>query len=257
MPLRSYTSAPLRLQRPFYPDDSGSCQSAIVHTAGGMVGGDGLDIQVRFGERSQALVTTTAAHKVYRSSGAVAQQRIDLRLEAGAYGEWLPQETILFSGGRFHQSLRVELGPAAVWTGWEITRFGRSARGERFTAGEWQSATEVWQAGRPLWIDRQRLVGGSAVLDSAHGLAGYPVVGAIAILGHDFDPAQLDSLRALAGGADIGVTSLMKGLLCRYRGTSSQQARQWFTQVWQALRPQLGQSAACPPRVWGPSSKSS
>ena len=39
----------------------------------------------------------------------------------------------------------------------EITRFGRSARGEKFCFGNWRSHTEVWQQGQPLWIDRQWL----------------------------------------------------------------------------------------------------
>ena len=43
--------------------------------------------------------------------------------------EWLPQETILFNGAIYRQDLRVELATGASWLGWEITRFGRSARG--------------------------------------------------------------------------------------------------------------------------------
>ena len=103
------------------------------------------------------MITSAAASKIYRSSGLESQQNIDIKLEAGANLEWLPQETIVFDGAIYRQNLRVELAPTARILLWEITRFGRSARGEKFASGEWRSHTEVWQQNSPLWIDRQLL----------------------------------------------------------------------------------------------------
>jgi len=84
------------------------------------------------------------------------------------------QETIVFNGAIYQQDLRIELSPGARWLGWEITRLGRSARGERFCRG-WRSHTEIWQ-GRPLWIDRQWIPAGEEIINSPHGLAGQSVV---------------------------------------------------------------------------------
>ncbi|MEO0869184.1 MAG: urease accessory protein UreD, partial [Cyanobacteria bacterium J06642_11] len=242
-PTKSYTTSPLRLQRPFYPAAApANCQSVIVHTAGGMVGGDQLEMAIAAAPQTQALVTTAAAHKIYRSNGEWATQTIHLTVEQGAYLEWLPQELILFNGGRFKQSLQVELAPGGVWLSWDITRFGRSARGETLQSGHWRSATEVWQQGRPLWIDRQQLIGGSEVLTSQNGLAGNPVVGTFLLLGCELSPAHLTSLRELSTSAnprtagEMGLTQLEQGLVARYRGPSSQTARQYFIQIWQWLR---------------------
>lgn len=256
-PTKSYSTSPLRVQRPFYPVAApNNCQSVIVHTAGGMVGGDQLDMTITAAPDTQALVTTAAAHKIYRSQGNWAQQTIHLSVGANASLEWLPQALILFDGGRFQQSLRVDLAPGGRWIGWDITRFGRSARGETLQAGEWRSQTEIWQQGKPVWIDRQRLIGGSEVLSSHNGLAGYPVVGTCLLWGQPITPEHLSALRTLLDSnqlpsGDIGITRLEQGLVARYRGPSSQTARQCFINIWQYLRSEVLNQNSYVPRVWG------
>ena len=256
-PVKSYTTSPLRIQRPFYPAAAPeNCQSVIVHTAGGMVGGDQLEMAIVAEPDTQVLVTTAAAHKVYRSQGDWAKQAIQLTVKAGAYVEWLPQELILFNGGQFQQSLKVSLEPGGVWLGWDITRFGRSARGETLNTGEWRSQTEIWQQGMPLWIDRQQLIGGSEVLSSQNGLAGYPVVGTFLLLGASISAEQLNTIRTLLKSegptvCDVGATQLEQGLIVRYRGPSSQTARQYFIRVWQYLRTEVLGQKGYTPRVWG------
>jgi len=143
------------VQRPFYPEEPDVCHSVMLHTAGGVVGGDRLSLNFRLGPNAHTLITTAAAGKIYRSNGLEARQSIQMQVATGACLEWFPQEIIVFNGAIYRQDLRVELDPGASWLGWEITRFGRSARGERFLQGEWRSHTEIWQQGRPLWIDRQ------------------------------------------------------------------------------------------------------
>ena len=152
--------------------------------------------------------------------------------------------------------MRVDVAPGGVWLGWDITRFGRSARGETLTTGQWRSQTEIWQRGTPLWIDRQQLTGGAEVLNSYHGLAGYPVGGTFLLLGQPLSPEHLSHIRklpALASDApgDTGITLLDQGLVARYRGPSSQQARRRFIAIWQYLRTEVLGQKAYVPRVWG------
>ncbi|MGC1392656.1 MAG: urease accessory protein UreD, partial [Coleofasciculaceae cyanobacterium] len=198
--------------------------------------------------------TTAAATKVYRSNGKLARQLIQIKVETGACLEWLPQETIIFNGAQYRQDLRVELALGASWLGWEITRLGRSARGEKFEKGEWRSHTEVWQQGRPLWIDRQWLPATPTILDSPHGLAGQPVVATLAWVGQPISPDIIEKARMLMPATtqpgEAGVTELQSGLLCRYRGNSTTEARNWFTDVWQLLRLSLLGRNITKPRVW-------
>ncbi len=248
------TCAPLKVQRPFYPEGEAVCHSVILHTAGGMVGGDRLSLDLRLHPGAQALITTSSAGKIYRSQGSTVQQTTQIQVAAGACLEWFPQETIVFNGAKYDQTLRVELAAGARWLGWEISRFGRSARGEQFLQGNWRSTTEVWQQGIPLWIDRQQLPGGSDLLHSPNGLANCPVVGSFALVGQSITADVVTQLRdccaAIAWEGTAGVTRLMSGVLCRYRGYSTRAARHGFQALWAILRPLYLGRSACPPRIW-------
>ncbi|MBD2678901.1 MULTISPECIES: urease accessory protein UreD [Nostoc] len=247
----THQQAPLKVQRPFYPEGQKVCHSVILHTAGGVVGGDRLSSHIHLQPHTHALITTAAASKIYRSNGLQARQNIQIQVDAGACLEWLPQETILFNSGIYQQDLQVELATGASFLGWEITRFGRSARGEKFLQGEWRSHTEIWQQGVPLWIDRQWLPASEEVFHSPHGLAGKPITGSLVWLGDAVSPEIIEKIRILANGVgEIGVSRLQHGLLCRYRGDSTSEVRNWFIEVWQLLRVCFLNRGKCIPRVW-------
>lgn len=255
----SHAQAPLKIQRSFYPEGAGICHSVVLHTAGGLVGGDLLSLNVRLHSHAQALVTTAAAAKIYRSNGQEAQHTTHISVAEGGCLEWLPQDTIVFNGAVYRQMLRVDLAPDAVWMGWDITRFGRTARGESFETGTWRSHTEVWQGDRLIWVDPQWIQGGSEMLDSLHGLAGCPVIGSLALVGFPVTADLIATVRSLWQDKDgqdkdltgeLGVSRLMNGLLCRYRGHSTTEARRWFIQIWHVLRQQYLGRSGCIPRVW-------
>jgi len=244
--------APLKVQRPFYPEGA-VCHSVILHTAGGIVGGDKLSLKFHLQPQAHALITTAAASKIYRSNGLEARQNILLRVDTNACLEWFPQETIVFNGAIYRQDLRVELAPGATWTSWEITRFGRSARGEKFLQGNWRSHTEVWQRQHPLWIDRQWLHGDEQIINSPHGLAGNSIVGSFVWIGQSISTDVVEKIRTINSTVEqgeIGVTRLNAGLLCRYRGNSTTEVRNWFTEVWHLLRSSSLGKPAYRSRVW-------
>jgi urease accessory protein len=250
----AWHQAPLKVQRPLYPEGDTICHTILIHTAGGMVGGDGLNYQVTLEPSAHALITTAAAGKVYRTPNYWTTQTLSLSVGPGACLEWLPQETILFAQAQFQQTLKVQLAPEAHWLGWDIYRFGRTARGERFMPGQWRAHTEVWRGNTPLWIDRQWLPGTSVTLDAYHGLNGYPVIGTLVWLGKTVESDLVTLLRSLWRDAErsgeTGITRIQQGLLCRYRGHSTTEARTWFTQVWHHVRSYGLGRPACLPRVW-------
>ncbi len=207
----------------------------LLHTAGGMVAGDIIDYQITLEPGSRVQVATASAGKIYANkTGSPTVQQVVLSLGSDSYLEWYPRETIVFDKAQHQQTLRVELDPGAIWMGMELIRWGRTARGERFKSGSWRSETEVWRGSQPLWIDRQQLQGGSPLLDSPNGLAGYPVIGSWVMVGQTVSSQTLQLLRNLGSLLDPaqeqwGLTQLEMGILARYRGPSTQRARNWMT----------------------------
>lgn len=253
---RARHRGPLRVQRPFYPENPDeACHVYMVHPPGGAVGGDTLDIAVDAQPGTRALLTTPGAAKFYRSDARWAHQRVSCRIGRGAVLEWLPQETILFSGSYARQELRVELAPEACFIGWEITCLGRPAAGERFARGTYAQTMEIRREGRLLWLERGNYEGGSERLDAAWGLAGYPVSGLLVCVPPAAQEADfIHMIRAAAAGfpdCDLhGVTWFGEVLVCRYLGTSAWAVRSALITLWTALRPYIIGRAAVLPRIW-------
>lgn len=242
---------PLQVQRAFYPEVDGTCHVYLLHPPGGLVHGDTLDIDIAVRTGARALLTTPAATKVYRSAGRTAALNHCLRVARGGWLEWLPQENILYRGARLQSSTRVDLEHGAGFAGWELSCFGRPACAERFSEGSLAQSFELWEDGRPLWIERNRVTPTSGVLDARWGYAGFPVGGTFVCRYHE--PGLPEALSALSrASADVSFSvSLLRGVVvCRYLGQATEPGRQLFTQAWELLRPLVSGRLATAPRIW-------
>ncbi|MDS4068666.1 MAG: urease accessory protein UreD [Candidatus Competibacter sp.] len=247
---------PLQVQRPFYPEGETVCHVALLHPPGGVVGGDELRIDVALDAGAQALLTTPAAGKFYRSAGPLARQTQHLTVAPGAALEWLPQENIVYAGARVHALTRIELHGDARFLGWEILCLGRPAAGERFTTGDYRQDLELWRDGEPLYLERGRYAGGDIVLDARWGLQGQPVTATL--LCAPARPGQVEVVRAgweslatLAAQGELATVTQLDGcLICRYLGPSAARARRFFIVAWGLLRPAILDRPPCPSRFW-------
>ncbi|MDH4405112.1 MAG: urease accessory protein UreD [Cyanobium sp. D14.bin.5] len=263
---QGWATSPLKLQRA-YPQADGRCELPLLHTAGGLVGGDQLTLRAHLAPGSQALLTSVAAQKVYGTvgrsrlvpQGQWARQSLHFSLEAGSDLEWLPQELVLFAGGLLEQNLTVELAAGASWLGMDVVRLGRSAAGETLGQGCWRSRLQVCRRGTEgrRWelVDPLEISGAS--LAAEHGMAGQPVLGSLVWaapqpLGAAALAQLLADCRSDRQGleGDLACGALDQGLIARYRGPSSQAARFWFTRLWARIRAARGLSAPELPRVW-------
>ncbi len=250
---RRVHTGPLRVQKPFYPEGGKVCHSVLLHPPAGIVGGDELAITVSVGDNAHALLTTPGAAKWYRSAAPWATQQLKLVVEKEATLEWLPQETIVFDGARAAMETGIVLDATASFIGWEVLCLGRRASGERFDAGTLTLATRIERASRPIWLERGVLEGGSALLHSPAGLAGYSVSATLLAAGKNLTPMLLAACRELApaeSGVVHGLTLLPEVLVARYLGHSSEAARGWFVALWNLLRPALIGRPAHIPRIW-------
>lgn len=243
-------AGPLRIQRPFYPEGE-VCHTYLLHPPGGVVGGDELSIDLAVAEHGHALLTTPGAAKFYRSAGALASQRQHFKVGAGATLEWLPQDTILFSGSEVHSQCRIDLTGDARFIGWELLCFGRPAGAAPYDAGRCRQGLALYRDDAPLVIERGHYEAGGALMGAAWGLQGHSVSGTLLASGADTETLERARRVALPETAGRLACTLMEDVLvCRVLSHHAEPARHAFIHIWQAIRPRLLGREASPPRIW-------
>ena len=107
-----FQRAPIRIMFPRTADDALD-EAVLVNTAGGIAGGDRLEMDVTALGNASIAATSQAAEKVYRALNEPA--RITTRLKAYEVAKlaWLPQETIVFNWGRLCRETEIELSSTA------------------------------------------------------------------------------------------------------------------------------------------------
>jgi urease accessory protein len=237
---------PLTVQRPFYPE-GGICHVYLLHPPGGIVGGDDLSISIKAAAHSHALITTPAAGKFYRSSGAQAKQTVEITVGESAALEWLPQETIIYEGAQLKSSVKVDLAADARFIGWEILSLGRPACAENFDYGLADLSWQIYCGDRPLLLERLYL--DAKAFSARWGLQGNSACGTLFAT-----PASAESFAAvqdlIGDTKGRGVTRIDSLLICRALDIRSDRLRGFFENVWAIVRPDTVEREVSTPRIW-------
>src|SRR5205809_1365080 len=152
--LSRWSSAlPLQILAPVALDGPAAVVS-VLNPTGGLVGGDRLAIDVVVGAAAHGCLTTPSATKVYRTTGAAAEQHVRLHLGAGAIVEWVPDHTIPFGGSAFRQTIDCELEDGGTLILMDAFAAGRIARGEAWRFAWLESAVTVRDRRGPILHDR-------------------------------------------------------------------------------------------------------
>jgi urease accessory protein len=247
---------PLRVLKSLYPE-GGICHSVLVHPPGGIVGGDTLAIDVTLASGSHALVTTPGATRFYRSAGAAAEQSLRVRASSASRLEWLPLETIAYSGCEAENRISCMLEPGAEMIGWDVTALGLPESARPFEAGRFTQTIEL--PGR--WLEHGTLrAADRRLLDSPLGWAGRRVLATLwfaagSALAAERRAALLDAARQVALNSDLrastGATAPHDSVLVvRALADRVEPAMALLRLVWQAWRPLAWGLTATPPRVW-------
>jgi urease accessory protein len=250
-------SGPLRILQSLYPEGDAICHNVIVHPPGGLVGGDTLDLTFTAGAGAHGLVTTPGATRFYRSAGELALQHTRLSLAAGARMEWLPLESIGYSGCLAENRLTMELAPGAEMIGWDVTALGLPAAGQPFAQGSFCQHIEV----PGVWLERARLAASDTLLlDSPLGLAGNRCMATLFfVAGSKLERHRrqeaLDAARQVIQAhplcATAGATSPGgQVVVVRVLAPLVEPAMTLLKQVWQVWRSHFWQQAASTPRIW-------
>ena len=258
--------APLKLLRAQHGTD-GRCEVPILHTAGGLVGGDALSVDMALQPGSRALITSVAAQKVYGSAGRSiinpkgqwTEQTVDCTLADNSDLEWFPQEVIIYANALHHQSLNVNLGRNTSFFSAEIARLGRSASNETIENGCLKSELCIKRCvnKEEKWELIDRLLTNQQSFEHVHGLAHSPVLGTLVWISPSALPTEQmtgllnnarDQRQGLEGTMRCG--PLEQGFIARYVGDSTRDARFWFSRIWRLTRELRSLSHPDIPRSW-------
>ena len=261
---RSKSTSPYKLLKSNH-DKEGRCILPILHTAGGLVGGDLLEFEANLEENSKVLLTTSSAQKVYGSvgiskinpKGTFSKQKNLIKIFDNSHLEYLPQETIIFANGLYEQKFKVSISETSSFLFTDLIRLGRSSSGESIESGVFRSKLEImrnndlyddWE-----YVDQIELSKDSYVAKS--GMDYMPVFGSLIwICEKDFSKSKINNLvgniKKIFNETDnnLSIGILENGISVRFLGSSSQDARKCFFCIWKQIRSICG---FCEPKYQG------
>jgi len=160
---RLYQSGSLKA-RLFRPEPRHCAEAVLLNTSGGLVGGDRLFHDIRWGPATHATVTTPACEKLYRAASCTATVQTVLNVAEGATAEWLPQEAIVFDRAMVKRDLQVRLAVGATFTGIESIVLGRAEMGETVQRVWLRDGWRIWRGDRLIYADAFNLGGDTSKL---------------------------------------------------------------------------------------------
>jgi len=248
---------PLRILKTLYPEGDAVCHNILVHPPSGLVGGDELHISLKLQSQAHALITTPGATRFYGSDGLTASQHVQAHLANHARLEWLPMESLAYSGCQAHNQVVFQLAPESQLIAWDITALGLPHANQPFVKGQFQQHLEiegVWLERGCIRADDQRL------LHSPLGLNGHSGQGTL-ILAQGADMGDEDRAQVVQLAREVcdkhplrlqaGVSSPNpRVVVVRMLSDQLEPAVDLLKKIWLQWRSQVWGMPAVAPRIW-------
>ena len=261
---KSKFTSPYKLLKCSY-DQEGRCILPILHTAGGLVGGDLLEFEANIGINSKVLLTTSSAQKVYGSvgrskinpKGSFSSQTTKINILENSHLEYLPQETIVFANGLYSQEFKIKISDKSSFLFTDLTRLGRSSADESIENGIFRSKLEIMRNSKLCddWEFVDQIELNKFSFEAKSGMDYMPVFGSLIwIYEKEFPKTKISELKEdiriifKENNNYLSLGTLENGISIRFLGTSSQDARKCFFSIWKQIRTICG---FCKPEYQG------
>lgn len=249
--LEVFQQSPVRILFP----GTGHCaaeEAVLINTAGGIAGGDRLEIAVTAVGNASITVTTQAAERVYRALDQPAQISTRLKACETSRVAWLPQETIVFNRARFNRETEIELSSEAELLALEWLVFGRAAHGEELSGGHIADSWRVRKDGRLIWADTFRATEDTFPhLRRKALLSGYNAIGTLIYFGPCLD-RPMEFLRGNAPSLKCyaAATSVAGLIIVRFAAKQSSDLRVALRSVLEQFGREFGPGPFRVPKMW-------
>ena len=243
---RHFQRAPLYYYRPMYLD-AGRPDMVFIfvqQSGDGLVQGDRYRIDIDCAPGSAAHIATQAATNVFAARQDFVTQLVNLRANAGAVLEYLPDPVVPFRGSRLLQRTCLIADRASTVIFGETLLPGRVARGEAHVYDLYQAETEVRTPdGTLLFADTLRLNPASGANPKSIGMLDtHDVIATLYLITGQEEPTSMVALLRgeLAACPDVlvGVSELPNrcGAVVRLLGPTSKAVKDALKTVWSAAR---------------------
>jgi len=128
------TKSPILVQKALYSDPTNPKKAHIylMSSAGGMLQGDTLKIDIIARKNTDTYVTTQSATKIYKSENQNCWQHVKILVEKDSFLEYLPKQIIPHKDAKFFQNVNIQIDSSSTLIYSEIISAGRIAYGEKF-----------------------------------------------------------------------------------------------------------------------------
>jgi urease accessory protein len=145
-------SAPWHLSKPYW--DGKVLIVQTVNATAGIFAGDDLDFHVTVETGASVLLTSPSASRIHTMPRGEASLRQAIRVESGAWLEWMPELFIPQAGCRYRQNNEIHVADGGGLYMVETLAPGRVAHGETFAFDRIYWNTRLWHDGRLILAER-------------------------------------------------------------------------------------------------------
>jgi urease accessory protein len=231
---RQFHEGALRVLRPHYLDESGQVCYVMVNPGGAYLGADLFLIEVEVEAGAELLLTTQSATKIYRTPGSFAEQRMNIKLGAGARLEFVPDQLIAYREASYRQNSRISLHPSSSFVMAEVVTPGWSPDGASFQYEEVRLRNEIWiednNGAKLLALDNLLMLPPVKDVTGMGFMEGFSHLGSVIVVDPRVDQALADEMDQIARDFDAftGVSLTMTiagttGLVLRSLSNSTEE----------------------------------
>jgi urease accessory protein len=253
--------APCMAQRALYPEPAlpDLAWLFMISTAGCVLQGDRLALEVRLAPGARAHVTTQSATKVHTMDANYAVQTQSIALADGAYLEFMPEPLIPHRGARYLADTRITIAPTATLLYSEILQPGRKHHhpDECFGATVLSLALGAERPdGQALFTEKLVIEPARRAMRQTGVMDAFDVFGNVVLLtpkdAADRIHARLDAEVDHANGLAFGACRLPNdaGLVFKVLGRETAQVKAKVREFWAIARHEITGTELAPAFFW-------
>ena len=239
---KSYTVGAAKVSPAIYLDDDTIPCYYLIQLGGGYIEGEYYENNIKLEEESQAILTTQASSKIYKSeNGIPSKQYTNLQLEKNSKLEFINDSVILYKDAVYEQTTDIYLNEESSLIYSDGITAGWSPDGKLFQYTSARLKTNIYLDGELIYLDNLKITPKDYDVQSFGILEGYKNFGTMIVIDKRIDKELIKRLREETRKLDLdvkfGISLLEKnGFVVRVLGNLTQDIQKVINRVHTILR---------------------